>query len=162
MSVNDCMADCLSLHACLSLPYHSTAIQPGIVPSGQHVKRFVMPRSSYPLGKVSYLQWREDLKKLHASTVTQIMREEGFPQASIDKVCSNVGHSAAFVYKFQHSSHKGGHMKQVEAMILKKLMKVDPEAQVIEDALCLGRPCVHAKPDIPLWLLMQPPSHYGC
>ena len=58
----------------------------GIIVAGQHVKRFLMPRSSYPLGKASYLQWREDLKRLHANTVTQIMLEEGYPQDSVDKV----------------------------------------------------------------------------
>ena len=39
---------------------------------------------------------------------------------------------------FLTSSTGAWNISQVEAMILKKLMKLDPEAQVIEDALCLG------------------------
>jgi hypothetical protein len=37
-----------------------------IVARGQHVQRWLMPRSSYPEGRTSYLKWREDLKKMHA------------------------------------------------------------------------------------------------
>eukprot|EP00955_Chlamydomonas_euryale_P105800 365661-Chlamydomonas_euryale.AAC.85 len=41
-----------------------------IVARGQHVQRWLLPRSEYPEGREAYLRWREDLKKMHANTVT--------------------------------------------------------------------------------------------
>jgi len=80
-----------------------------IAARGQHVQRWTSPRSSYPEGRAAYLKWREDLKKFHSSTVTAIMRQEGYSEESCAKVSS---------------------------IMLKKNLK-DPEGQVVEDALCL-------------------------
>ncbi|KAF5832022.1 hypothetical protein DUNSADRAFT_12238 [Dunaliella salina] len=80
-----------------------------IAARGQHVRRWTSPRNTYPEGKAAYLQWREDLKQMHAKTTGDIMREAGYPEDSAQKV---------------------------EALIKKQLLK-EPEGQVVEDALCL-------------------------
>lgn len=80
-----------------------------IVARGQHVQRWKTPRDSYPEGRQAYLQWRNDLKKTHAATVTSIMREAGYPDEAVNKV---------------------------ERIIMKKNIR-DPENQTVEDALCL-------------------------
>ena len=43
-----------------------------------------LPRAAQ--GRTAYLQWREDLKKFHAKTVTTIMAEEGYSPESCAKV----------------------------------------------------------------------------
>ncbi|KXZ53620.1 hypothetical protein GPECTOR_6g537 [Gonium pectorale] len=80
-----------------------------IAARGQHVERWLVPRSSYPEGRTSYLQWREDLKKRHAATTTGLMEQAGYPPESC---------------------------KRVEQLILKRLLK-EEEGQILEDALCL-------------------------
>ncbi len=45
-------------------------------------------------GKAAYFQWREDLKKFHAATVTKAMREEGYP----DESCAKVGRGGTCVW----------------------------------------------------------------
>lgn len=76
----------------------------------QHIGRWQIPRSSYPEGRVGYLKWRADLKQFHADTSGRILRELGFPAPFITRV---------------------------QSLNLKKDLGRDPEAQVIEDALCL-------------------------
>ena len=44
----------------------------------QHICRWVIPRSSYPLDKPGYLRWRADLKKFHADRSGKILREVGY------------------------------------------------------------------------------------
>ncbi len=80
-----------------------------ITARGQHVGRWMIPRGSYPNDRKGYLAWREKLKTFHAEKVATFMREAGYPAESIAKT---------------------------ERMILKKNIR-DPEAQVVEDALCL-------------------------
>lgn len=80
-----------------------------IAARGQHVCRWEIPRESFPNDRKGYLAWREKLKGFHAEKVAGFMREAGYPAESIAKT---------------------------ERMILKKNIR-DPEAQVIEDALCL-------------------------
>jgi hypothetical protein len=77
---------------------------------GQHAGRWTVPRESYPEGRGGYLRWREDLKKLHAKTTGEILAAAGYEPAFVERVRS---------------------------LILKKNIKTDPEAQVLEDALCL-------------------------
>ena len=57
-----------------------------------------------------YLRWREDLKKFHAKTVGELMEKAGYGVPEIERT---------------------------QQIILKKNIKRDPEAQTIEDALCL-------------------------
>lgn len=76
----------------------------------QHLRRWEIPRDSYPRDRAGYLKWREDLKQFHAEKTAEILREVSYDTATIERV---------------------------QALILKKRLKLDPEAQALEDALCL-------------------------
>lgn len=81
-----------------------------IASRGQHVGRWTIPRSAYPMDRPGYLRWREELKRFHAATVTGFMAKEGYPDSDQDTV---------------------------RRIILKKNFQSDPDAQTVEDALCL-------------------------
>jgi hypothetical protein len=81
-----------------------------IAARGQHIGRWTIPRDRYPMDRIGYLRWREDLKKFHAEKVAELMRRAGYADRLIERTRS---------------------------IILKKNFKTDPEAQTIEDALCL-------------------------
>ncbi len=57
-----------------------------------------------------YLKWRADLKRFHAERAGEILREVGYPDATIARV---------------------------QDLNLKKNFPTDPESCVLEDALCL-------------------------
>jgi hypothetical protein len=75
----------------------------------QHLCRWTIPRSSYPMTRAGYLQWRSDLKKFHAQKSGEILREVGYSQDMIEKV---------------------------QNLNLKKNPR-DSECAALEDALCL-------------------------
>ncbi|EAS31552.2 glutamyl-tRNA synthetase [Coccidioides immitis RS] len=76
----------------------------------QHLRRWEVPRSSYPMNKIGYLSWRAALKKRHASLV--------------EEICLNSGYSAA-------------DSERVAALVRKENMKTDEECQILEDVACL-------------------------
>ena len=76
----------------------------------QHLCRWEIPRSAYPLTRPGYLKWRNDLKRLHAEKAGQILRAVGYPETLVERV---------------------------QALNLKSLFPQDPESRVLEDALCL-------------------------
>jgi hypothetical protein len=76
----------------------------------QHICRWEIPRNSYPMDKPGYLKWRADLKKFHADKSSQILREVGYDEATVQRV---------------------------QELNLKKNHPKDPEVCVLEDALCL-------------------------
>ena len=76
----------------------------------QHICRWTIPRNNYPMDRVGYLKWRNDLKQFHSEKSSGILRELGFPEATIARV---------------------------QALNLKKDFPRDPESRVLEDALCL-------------------------
>ena len=76
----------------------------------QHIARWKIPRSEYPMNRKGYLQWRTMLNRFHAQTATEILRELGYDDESIARV---------------------------EALLLKKHLKDDPEVQLMEDVICL-------------------------
>jgi len=75
-----------------------------------HLRRWTIPRSSYPEGRNGYLRWRRDLQKQHAADVGEILRGEGYDAAAIDRV---------------------------QEIIQKRRLTSDSEVQTFEDALCL-------------------------
>jgi hypothetical protein len=81
-----------------------------IAARGQHVGRWTIPRASYPMNRGGYLRWREELKRFHAKTVGEIMMKVGYAETEIEPV--------------RH-------------IILKKNFQENPDAQTVEDALCL-------------------------
>ncbi|HXR48154.1 MAG TPA: DUF4202 domain-containing protein [Candidatus Limnocylindrales bacterium] len=76
----------------------------------QHLCRWEIPRRSYPMTRAGYLQWRTALKKYHAQKAGDILRELGYPEDAV---------------------------RRVQDLNLKKHFPGDPEARVLEDALCL-------------------------
>src|SRR5881396_1450154 len=76
----------------------------------QHICRWMIARSSYPMTRPGYLKWREDLKKFHAEKAGEILRAVGYPEETVAKV---------------------------QTLNLKKNFPQDPDSRVLEDALCL-------------------------
>ena len=81
-----------------------------IAARGQHVRRWTIPRSRYPMTRQGYLKWRETLKTYHADTVAGLMREAGYADEDISRV---------------------------RAIMSKRQLDRDPDTQALEDALCL-------------------------
>lgn len=52
----------------------------------QHIRRWVVPRTSYPATREGYLMWRKGLYKFHADEAARLMREAAYDEASIDRV----------------------------------------------------------------------------
>ncbi len=77
----------------------------------QHIRRWQIPRQSYPAGRVGYLQWRTQLGRFHADTVAGILQGLGYARESIDAV---------------------------RRINLKQGLHSNPDTQTMEDALCLA------------------------
>lgn len=76
----------------------------------QHIERWVIPRASYPEGRIAYLTWRKDLQKHHARRAGEIMAQCGYGEEEIARTAS---------------------------LIKKERLKQDPDAQALEDVICL-------------------------
>jgi hypothetical protein len=76
----------------------------------QHIRRWQIPRSSLPAGRVGYLQWRTQLGRFHADTATRLLEEAGYERELIDAV---------------------------RRINLKQGLHSNPDTQTMEDALCL-------------------------
>jgi hypothetical protein len=76
----------------------------------QHIRRWAIPRSDYPMDRIGYLKWRTTLYKFHAEEVGRILREVGYDAATVERVAS---------------------------LVRKEEIKRDPEAQTLEDVICL-------------------------
>ena len=75
-----------------------------------HLRRWALPRTSYPDGRAGYLRWRTALKARHAEDVGEILRRCGYGDDVIDRV---------------------------QRIIRKEHLATDPAVQTHEDALCL-------------------------
>jgi hypothetical protein len=75
-----------------------------------HLRRWTIPRASYPDGRSGYLRWRTALKRQHGDEVGAILRGAGYDDASVARV---------------------------QAIVTKRGLGQDPAVQVHEDALCL-------------------------
>lgn len=76
----------------------------------QHLRRWMIRRSDYPMDRIGYLKWRTTLYGFHAEQAAGILNEAGYDQETIERVRS---------------------------LIKKEKIKVDPEAQTLEDVICL-------------------------
>lgn len=81
-----------------------------IAARAQHIARWKIQRAEYPMDRLGYLTWREELKKMHADLTGKILEEAGFEEIFISRV------------KF---------------LIRKKQLKSDFETQILEDVVCL-------------------------
>lgn len=81
-----------------------------IAARGQHIKRWAIPREEYPMDRKGYLKWRTQLKILHGDLMGAIMKDCGY---------------------------SGPDIAHVKDLLMKKNIKSDPEAQTLEDVVCL-------------------------
>ncbi|MBU2888059.1 DUF4202 domain-containing protein [Gilvimarinus agarilyticus] len=81
-----------------------------IAARGQHIKRWHIPRSDYPMDRKGYLKWRTMLKIYHGELLSEMMEKQGFSSDSIDKVVE---------------------------LVNKKKLKTDDESKKLEDVVCL-------------------------
>jgi len=90
-------------------PDASEALQ--LAGRAHHLRRWAIPRADYPEGREGYLRWRRALHDFHAEQAAAILAEHGYDAALIRRVSDLL--------------HKRGRARG------------DPDAQVLEDALCL-------------------------
>ena len=76
----------------------------------QHLKRWAIPRSSFPEGKVGYLSWRKQESLAHAALAGEILSAAGYGAEEV---------------------------KRVQSLVKKERLKHDAEAQTLEDVTCL-------------------------
>jgi hypothetical protein len=76
----------------------------------QHLKRWAIPRASFPEGKVGYLSWRKQESLSHAALAGEILTSAGYDADAV---------------------------KRVQSLVKKERIKHDPEAQALEDVTCL-------------------------
>jgi len=76
----------------------------------QHLCRWMIPRSQFPMNRAGYHQWRTTLGRFHADKAAEILRDVGYDEPTIARV---------------------------QSLIRKEKLKSDPEAQTLEDVACL-------------------------
>ncbi len=76
----------------------------------QHLKRWMIPRSNYPMTRAGYHQWRTALYGFHAQEAGKILEQVGYESAIIDRV---------------------------KSLLKKQNLKIDPQTQTLEDVACL-------------------------
>jgi len=86
----------------------SVALQ--IACRAQHIKRWSIPRSDYPMDRSGYKKWRVELGKFHGELTASLMSQCGFDETE---------------------------QNRVRDILQKKGLKRDPEVQTLEDIACL-------------------------
>lgn len=76
----------------------------------QHIQRWKIPRADYPMTRAGYHQWRMRLRDFHAEVAAALLKDAGYGDETIARVCSLV---------------KKEHLQQ------------DTEAQTLEDVAVL-------------------------
>src|SRR5437588_12296483 len=51
-----------------------------------HIRRWAIPRSSYPDGRAGYLRWRRVLHQAHARDLAEILAAVGYDDATVARV----------------------------------------------------------------------------
>lgn len=75
-----------------------------------HVRRWDISRQSFPMDRDGYLAYRKRLADHHAQVAGALLQQTGYDASTIE---------------------------QVQALLYRKNLKSDPQAQVLEDAACL-------------------------
>lgn len=81
-----------------------------IAARAQHLERWRLPRSAYPMGRSGYFRWRNEQKKRHGARVSELMALAEYDRED----CA-----------------------RVESLVRKEQLKRDREAQTLEDTACL-------------------------
>jgi Domain of unknown function (DUF4202) len=89
-------------------PEASEALQLAV--RSQHLCRWMIPRSEYPMDRAGYQRWRTDLQRFHAERAGKILREVGYEEEMVARV---------------------------QALLRKERLKLNPETQLLEDVACL-------------------------
>ncbi len=89
-------------------PDASEALQLAV--RAHHICRWKIERSEFPQGRSGYLKWRNKLKVMHADLTSTILSEVGYEKEFISNVSD---------------------------LILKKGLKKNAQAQMLEDVICL-------------------------
>ena len=76
----------------------------------QHICRWMIPRSAYPMDRTGYYRWRIRLYDFHAETAGRILAEVGYDEATI---------------------------AEVQNLLRKRELKSNPQTQLLEDVACL-------------------------
>jgi Domain of unknown function (DUF4202) len=76
----------------------------------QHLRRWEVPRVSYPMDRAGYHRWRNNLKRKHAEWAGEILRANGYTETQIQRI---------------------------SALIRKEGFKTDTDGQALEDTACL-------------------------
>ena len=76
----------------------------------QHIQRWTVPRSNYPLGKPGYFAWRTGLYQIHAQIAGELMAQAGYGDSMIE---------------------------QVKTAVSKQGIKTNPDTQMLEDVTSL-------------------------
>jgi hypothetical protein len=77
---------------------------------GHHLRRWAIPRASYPTGRAGYLKWRNAQHRQLAEELGTILGQAGYDDGTV---------------------------AEVRDLVTKRNLGRDPDAQVLEDALCL-------------------------
>ena len=98
------------MSACLTrvAPDAPEAVQ--LAARAQHIRRWAIPRSDFPMTRPGYHQWRNTLKKYHAELAGQLMQQAGYEPEPITRV---------------------------QQLLQKQRLQDDPEVQLLEDVICL-------------------------
>ncbi len=89
-------------------PEASTVLQ--LAARSQHICRWKIPRSNYPMDRLGYKRWRLDLAAFHGETAGEILAANGYNNDTIQRV---------------------------KDLLLKRSLKRDEEVQTLEDVICL-------------------------
>lgn len=76
----------------------------------QHICRWQIPRSNYPMDKQGYKQWRNELAIFHGNTAANIMLNNGYEEVDTQRI---------------------------KDLLQKRSLKRDEEVQTLEDVICL-------------------------
>ena len=98
------------LSACLSRLYPEASEALRIAARAQHIRRWELPRSGYPLGRDGYNAWRAACRDHHGALTSAIMRRHGYAE---------------------------GEIAQVVKIIRKEQLKRDPESQALENVVAV-------------------------
>jgi len=76
----------------------------------QHIRRWEIPRDTYPRDRSGYLRWRTNLRKFHAEVAGEILKAAGYDDDLIG---------------------------QAQSLLRKENLKTNPDTQTLEDVICL-------------------------
>jgi hypothetical protein len=89
-------------------PHASEVLQ--LAARAQHLRRWQIPRNTYPMDKPGYHAWRTKLMQFHADQLAQLLSPLGHDNATISRI---------------------------QSLLRKERLKSDFETQALEDTICL-------------------------